>query len=276
MANQIERRLIAAGASPQRAQQFAVQFQKAQQAKSPGKKLTQEDISGAFDSELELASRQLFPDAFRPPSVDDPQIDDYIEFLYPGQSQKIKDRAYKFSAPTLLSAKKSSIPYEKLLADLVESGTSLAKIQELIQTDYNNNNPDLTKFPALGEGGDYGAAAIKAAEKLFGEYNAAQEKLITERQNFLKKDKEYSAGIPAKGLKYGAGTNLKQGIVDIATRPGVKDFYDKTSQTFKQNYPGASQAGGIAVDVALKTANKKGLNPRQDELQRRFDIKYKK
>lgn len=279
MANQIVKRLMAAGASPQRAQQFAAQFQKSVQAKSPGANLKPKDYDDAFDDQLDAASRQLFPNVFRPPAVDDPQIDDYIEFLYPGQGQKIKDRAYKFSAPTLFAARKSSVPYEKILADLVDAGTPLAKIQELIQTDYTNQNPDLVAFPALGESGDYGKAAIKAAEKLFGEYNAVQEKIITEREAFLKKDQNYKYGIPDPKLKYGATTNLKKGVVGIDTIPSVKPFVEKEMTKFST----ARQANptGIApssymnpLENVLDMVNKKGLTPNKDEQQRRFNIKY--
>ena len=266
MANQIVKRLMAAGASPQRAQQFAAQFQKSVQAKSPGANLKPRDYDDAFDEQLDAASRQMFPGVFRPPALDDPQIDDYIEFLYPGQSQKIKDRAYKFSAPTFLAAKTSTVPIEKMFTEAIERGQSLGTLQTILTSDAG--------LDVLGTLSLEDAQAL--AKKLFAEYGAAQEKLVTEREAFLKKDQNYKYGLPDPKLKYGATTNFKQGTVGVDTIPGVKDYYARTNETFKQKYPGASQAGGIAVEGIVKKVSGMGITPNKDEQQRRFNIKYNK
>ena len=78
MANQIVRRLIAAGASPQKANQFAMQFQKT----LPGSNLKPKDVDDAFDLQLDAASRSMFPDAFRPPTYLDEGFEDYFNFVY--------------------------------------------------------------------------------------------------------------------------------------------------------------------------------------------------
>jgi len=274
MANQIVRRLIAAGASPQKANQFAMQFQKT----LPGSNLKPTDVDDAFDLQLDAASRAMFPNVFRPPTADDPQIDGYIEFIAPGQVAKITERAYKFSAPTLFAAQKSTIPYEKTLVGLVKSGVSLAKIQELIAVDLAANDPDLLAYPVLGLTDDVGSAASKSAEKLFSEYGAVQEKLITERESFLNKDQNYKYGLPDPKLTYGYSTNFKKGTIGVDTIPGVKDYFTKANASFRDdpNRAGASQAGGIAIDAIVKKVAGKGLTPNKDEQQRRFNLKYQK
>ena len=80
MANPIVQRLIAAGASPQKAQAFATQFTQKIQTAKPTAKTT--DIQDAFDEELRSLSEAAYPNAFRPPAVDDPRIDDYIAGLF--------------------------------------------------------------------------------------------------------------------------------------------------------------------------------------------------
>jgi hypothetical protein len=269
MDNKIVKRLMAAGASPQRARAFATQFQKSVQAKSPGANLKPRDYDDAFDDQLDAASRQMFPNVFRPPAVDDPQIDDYIEFLYPGQGQKIKERAYKFSAPTFLAAKTSTVPIEQMFTEAIEKGQSLGTLQTILASDAG--------LDVLGTLPLEDAQAL--AKKLFAEYGAAQEKLVTEREAFLKKDQNYKYGIPDPKLKYGATTNLKKGVVGIDTIPSVKPFVEKEMTKFST----ARQANptGIApssymnpLENVLDMVNKKGLTPNKDEQQRRFNIKY--
>ena len=266
MANQIVKRLMAAGASPQRAQQFALQFQKSVQAKSPGANLKPTDYNDAFDLALDAQSRELFPGAFRPPALDDPQIDDYIEFLSPGKSKTLKDRAYKFSAPTFLAAKTSTVPIEQMFTEAIERGQSLGTLQTILTSDAG--------LDVLGTLPLEDAQAL--AKKLFAEYGAAQEKLVLEREKFLNTDQNYKYGLPDPKLKYGYSTNFKKGTVGVDTIPGVKDFFAKTNATFKEKYPGASQAGGVAIDGIVKKVSGMGITPNKDEQQRRFDLKYKK
>ena len=74
MANKITQRLIAAGASPQRAQAFAQQFTKQVQSAQPTITKPQ-DIQDAFDAEIAAYAAVAYPNTFRPPTIDDPKID---------------------------------------------------------------------------------------------------------------------------------------------------------------------------------------------------------
>jgi hypothetical protein len=278
MANQIERRLMAAGASPQRAKQFAVQFQKAQQAKSPSRNLKPKDISDAFAAELEAASRQQFPEAFRPPTSIDPGFLDYAEFvLTPQRFEQLKNRSYLDYAPNFKASLDIGTNTVKgRLAQNIANGYTPDEAIEFARQELALDPTALDDFMDATNPLNTEKNAKKFLDDIYKEKNAFELGIAKDTENTLKLDKEYKAGIPAKGLKYGAGTNLKKGIVDIATRPGVKDFYKKADETFKQKFPGASQAGGIAVETVLKKANQQGLNPRDDEFQRRYDIKFRK
>ena len=216
MANPIVQRLIAAGASPARANAFAAQFAKSQPS------VKTQDLEDAFDEQLGALSQTYFPNVFRPPAVDDPKIDIYLEFIAPGSSKKINDRVFAKTAPTFLKAQNSPIAYEKTLAGLVKAGASLAQIQKVIQTDLEANNPDLIAFPVLDVDTDQGAAAGKTAQKLFTEYNDVQPALIAERQTVLGNNKYYKAGLPDPKLKYGKTEDLSKGIISWKSHPQVE------------------------------------------------------
>ena len=271
MANKIVQRLLAAGASPQRAQQFALQFQKSVQAKSPSANLKPTDYNDAFDLALDAQSRELFPGVFRPPALDDPKIDDYIEFLSPGKSKVLNDRAYKFSAPTFLAAKTSTVPIEKLFAEAIAAGQTAAGLKSMLLTPEGAQS--LGSFPL--------ADANTLADKLFSEYGAAQEKLVLEREKFLNTNQNYKYGLPDPKLQYGTTTDFKKGIVGIDTIPGVKPFVEnemtKFSAARQANPTGITPSSYMnPIENVLSMVKNKGLTPNKDEQQRRFDLKYKK
>ena len=98
MATRIAQRLIAAGASPERAAAFERQFAAAR----PG--IRPRELQDAFDEELAALSRSVYPGTFRPPTLDDPQIDDYINAVY-GKDRY--DNAKRQVAPNYFAAEQS-------------------------------------------------------------------------------------------------------------------------------------------------------------------------
>ena len=98
MANQIVQKLIAAGASPQKAQSFAKQYM-AQTAKAG---IKPKDIQDAFDAEIAAFAAAAYPDTFKPPAVNDPRIRDYIIGAYGSQVlDSINDKSFSYKAPDL-------------------------------------------------------------------------------------------------------------------------------------------------------------------------------
>ena len=92
--SEITRRLVAAGASPARARAFAEQFAKSK----PGVKT--QDLEDAFDEQLAELSKAAFPNVFRPPTLDDPRINDYVAFVYgPNKFAEIESQVSAKNAP---------------------------------------------------------------------------------------------------------------------------------------------------------------------------------
>ena len=98
MKTNITQRLIAAGASPERARAFETQFTAAR----PGAK--KKDIQDAFDKELAAASAALFPTTFKPPKASDADFDAYASLVL---GQPAIDLAVKRAAPNYTSAERT-------------------------------------------------------------------------------------------------------------------------------------------------------------------------
>jgi len=98
MADRLTQRLIAAGASPQRAAAFSRQFAAAR----PG--VTPQKLEDAFDEELGALSRSIYPGTFRPPTLEDPEIDDYIIGVF---GEQRFNNAIKNVAPNYFAAEQS-------------------------------------------------------------------------------------------------------------------------------------------------------------------------
>ena len=98
MANQITQRLIAAGASPQKAQAFAQQYV----AKTAKAGIKPKDIQDAFDAEIAAFAAAAYPNTYKPPAINDPTIRDYIVGAY-GENVlgSIRDKSFSFKAPDL-------------------------------------------------------------------------------------------------------------------------------------------------------------------------------
>jgi len=268
MANQIVRRLIAAGASPQKANQFAMQFQKT----LPGSNLKPTDVDDAFDLQLDAASRAMFPGAFRPPTSLDEGFIDYFNFVYPGKSEALKVKAFDTTAPNYSLAKRNGSQLEKYIVDAIDKNVSLGTFQDvLLDPNFEKLNPGI-----LGKLGN--DEAVQLASKYLTEYNNANENFLKTTETFLNKDQNYKYGLPDPKLTYGYSTNLKKGTIGVDTIPGVKDYFTKANASFRDdpNRAGASQAGGIAIDAIVKKVAGKGLTPNKDEQQRRFNLKYQK
>ena len=205
MANPIVQRLIAAGASPARANAFAAQFAKSQPS------VKTQDLEDAFDEQLGALSQTYFPNVFRPPAVDDPRFDIYLEFIAPGSSKKINDRVFAKTAPTFSAAQKGT-PLEQAIAKRIREGKSLGQMLDTYSA---------AGVATLGNL-KYETDVKPLIEKLFNEYNDVQPALIAERQTVLGDNKYYKAGLPDPKLKYGKTEDLSKGIISWKSHPQVE------------------------------------------------------
>jgi hypothetical protein len=212
MANQIVRRLIAAGASPQRASQFATQFQQSLPGTKP------REIQDAFDAEIAALSKAFFPNTFRPPSMENPQFLDYAIGVFGEDAIRtvIKDNFAKY-APTFTKAQTGGA-YEQKLATLITEDKSLAQLNKQFQDDLLAGED--TGFASSADGQKYIA-------KLFGEYSKANNLSLSGVNTFLNKDKFYKAGLPDPKLKYGKEEDLSAGVISWKTHPQVDAYLKK-------------------------------------------------
>ncbi len=285
MANKIVQRLIAAGATPARAQAFANQFAASQpQASMP------QDIQDAFDQQLFDLSYSLYPSTFKVPRAGDPLFIDYANLvLTPAKVKQVEQKAIALNAPNFSAALKGT-GYEATLAKLVQSGASPTQIKNVIVTDFNNSNPALLAFPVTSATGDALSAASALTDTLFKEFADLDVKKIEVLEKELDKNKNYKFGLPAPTLKYGPKTDLSLGIIDFKTHPSVNKILQKQTgmkkaqleQTYGGAGPQSSAAAGIAVpspqeeqDILTKLLGTKAT-PFVDEIKRREFLKQKK
>jgi len=212
MANQIVQRLIAAGASPQKAQAFATQFAKSRPGLKPQK------LEDAFDAELGAITASLYPNTFRPQDLDDVQTIDYFKGIY---GQPKYDQLIKTTAPTYSAALNSANQYIKDIALAAQQGISLDSVIASIRTDALT---DETLFGGLNE-----EDAITQTNKIYTDFA----KTTTAAKNFLSKDKYYKANLPDPKLTYGKTANLAAGVIDFRTHPSVEKYITQMPKELK-------------------------------------------
>jgi hypothetical protein len=305
MADKLTQRLIAAGASPQRAAAFTKQFA----ASRPGVK--PQKLEDAFDEELGAIASSIWPNTYRPPLIDDPEIDDYIIGAY-GEDKlnNIVEKAWSTSAPTFKKSiaglssgqDKTGLNIDQYIAyELYYGGKTAGQIQNELQTQ-----------EGLAFTGNLLPSDVNArVNKLSTELNNVAVKENSLKKSFLTGDKYYKAGLPTPKLKYGKSTNLKAGEIGIDTLPGVPKFIEEQAPiefarvesqrpAVQENVPflsGAIQAGipgasassymdpkfkntedmskETIVNKLLGTVTKKGQSPFFDEVKRRESVKGK-
>jgi hypothetical protein len=221
MADKLTQRLIAAGASPQRAAAFTKQFA----ASRPGVK--PQKLEDAFDEELGAIALSIWPNTYRPPSIDDPEIDDYIIGAY-GEDKlnNISEKAWSTAAPTFKKSiaglsqgqDKTGLNIDQYIAyELYYGGKTAGQIQNELQTQ-----------EGLAFTGNLLPSDVNArVNKLSTELNNVAVKENSLKKSFLTGDKYYKAGLPTPKLKYGKSTNLKAGEIGIDTLPNVPKFLEE-------------------------------------------------
>lgn len=218
MATRIAQRLIAAGASPERAAAFERQFAAAR----PG--LKPRELQDAFDTELGAISQSIWPNTFRPPSVEDPAIDDYIRGIY-GEEEldRIDLKAWETKAPRTWKVAQTlgdNPPKPTLdkgldayiVWNLLYGGKSVGDLQNELQTEESlalTGNLLPSDVNSLVNTYAREVAGIEATQR-------------AARRSFLNNDKYYKAGLPHPKLKYGETTDLAKGIIDYRTNPTVQ------------------------------------------------------
>lgn len=306
MASKLTQRLIAAGASPERAQQFTTLA--AQRAirggmpretggtgsgdgVNPQPPKREEDIippgiragataEVAFDPQITAIAQAKYPMTWRAPALDAPEVEDYIIGIHGDKvNTDLINRAYAEKAPDFLKLKTS---FEQKYKDPAKINPMAYTFNDKLFAWLSNDvsleqvKEQIAADAVTGPGSLGGLKVQEAqqlAESLWSQYNAAQEQIVTNRSEYLKNnDKYFTASLPHPKLKYGPSTNYKMGTVSIRTLPNIEPWLKQYNEYARANFPGSSAAAGIAVDKTLKklTANKQ--TPFTDEVIRRQDL----
>ena len=229
MASRIVQRLVAAGASPERAAAFEAQFAKARPGLAPKK------LEDAFDEELGAISASIWPNTFRPQDLDDAQTIEYFKGIYgPEKYNQIVAKA----APMYSSALGSANQYIKDIASAAQQGIPLADVTASIR---NDALTDSSVFGGLTE-----EDIISQAGKIYTDYNKAS----GAAKSFLSKDKYYKANLPNPKIKYGRTTDLAAGVIDYRTHPSVEKYIAQKPQEKLAISPSGAGISPIAARAA--------------------------
>jgi hypothetical protein len=254
MADRIAQRLIAAGASPERAAAFSKQFAAAR----PG--ITPKKLEDAFDTELGAISQSIWPNTFRPQDLDDAQTVEYFIGVY---GQPKYDQLIKTTAPTYSAALNSANQYIKDIASAAKQGISLDSVIASVR---NDALTDESVFGGLKE-----SDVITQVNKIYTDYT----KTATAAKNFLAKDKYYKANLPDPKLKYGKQADLAAGVIDYKTHPSVEKYITEKPQEKLAISPGGAGISPIAARAARVPTGMAGVEaiqkPGKDYEDRLFD-----
>jgi len=270
--NRLGQRLMAAGASPERAQQFVeqVEFNKGPQLPEFGGGQRLMALGDPFDDQSRAASESFpeFQNVFRPPSASDSSFKDYVDVvLGRGAYNSLTAKYTKGAAPLWEASKRSNSMLDKAIVQAItEKNASIAEITESLL--------NATSVGLLG--GRTPQQAVDYAEKVFADYTKLQnfdvnEKLVQE----LNKNKAYEFGLPDQKLRYGLTTDLKKGTISIMTHPQVAKVYRQVAPMLKGD-PAAEAKFNSWITGVLADANAQKRTPYLDEVRRREKFRGKK
>jgi hypothetical protein len=200
---------------------------------------------------------------YQPPEFGTPEFQQYFDYTKgPGAYKKIENNLYAKYAPTYKAALTSTSPLDKAIIPYLPKGIAPQQIVD-----------GLMKNPAA-----YGLTSRDQAEsyvnKLFNEYTGVVDKVDTFIGTI---DKNYRYKLPDPKFKYGATTNFKAGTIDVLNNYWANTKYKAYEQQLKSSgkYTPAqiTQALGTAKIELAKVVTSKGATPFNDEKARRDALK---
>ena len=235
--NPVVQRLIAAGASPARAQQFVQQYTQSVAGRTAPAGTKPKSIEDWFDLDLAAAVESQYPTAYSwLPNINDPQsVKDYITGAYgPNQVKLLEDKAVRLNAPNFTRIH-STVPVtadgkfdfskgnvdQWIVFELV-TGESAGTIKSALSDPTSEIKKAATLYPD-NKGIKIGDAASLATtvDSYSGEKTKADKSKETYLNSFIQGDKYFKSKIPNPKFTYGDKTDLANGIIDFRTHPTV-------------------------------------------------------
>ncbi len=258
--NPFRQRLIAAGASPMKANQFIEQraFETGKPVGFTGKP---KGPSEWYNENYAGASESLYPQGFRPPTVDAPDFKAYYDVVYgKGAYDKFGQQAFSKalakSAPLYNSALKSTNPVDQIIVAALKQGKSLLALQEQF---LSKEVPGTALTPQQ---------MVDYAGKLYTEYGNAQQAISDIYNKQISNNRDYKYRLPDPKLRYGTSTNFSAGTVDILSNAGAAKAYNAYAAKVKDPAK-LAQFKSYLVSEATKAK----LTPWKDEARRRDALK---
>jgi len=281
--NRLGQRLMAAGASPERAQQFVQQkaFETGAPVGMPTAATRPKGPSEWYNETYQNSSAALYPKGFRPPNPDDPQFGTYYDFVFgKGSYQKEFDKAIASEAPEYRVAALSVAPLDQTITKMIKQGYDLTKIQEYLRSPEASQAGALRGYTdAAGQKNVIAALtadqAIFRATEIFDSYQNAKVAVGDKLTTAAKNNKDYKFGLPDPKLRYGTKTDLSKGTVDVLTNPTAAKAYAAYVQSLGQDRMAAQKAASY-LNALVAEVNKRQITPWKDEAKRRDSLKGKK
>lgn len=218
------------------------------------------DIQDAFDAEIAAFVVGQYPNTFRPPTINDPRINDYIKGAY-GENvlNDITTKSFQFKAPDLYKILLANPNLETTPDNQLGLDALIVKKVYIEQQPIGQLKNDLaagTYKDPTGKKSITGALLPSEYSGLVDKYagqDAAQLEEETKlKTNFLTSDKYYKVGLVTPNIKYGKTEDLAAGIIDFRTHPSVAKYFATKAPT-KEQFP-------VGNKLTIPTGNM-GISP---------------
>lgn len=259
----IAQRLIAAGASPERAAEFERQFTERQLIKAGQRQIEKSDLEDTFDQELAALVLATYPSIYRPPT---PDSDDFIPYMKsitsPIEFKKIenklqpidKESLYLQFSPEYARAVNSKESFYKNIVKWIQAGRPFGEIESTIRetalafpSNYVTKTADFYVKEAKKVYDDYVSATPKVEEAFTTAADTNASIILKSLPPAAKKFYEFQIVDPS--YKWGPKTDYANKTISIETYPAIEKRIPNLS-TLKalQSTPASSYMSGLGPE----------------------------
>jgi hypothetical protein len=271
--NQFRQRLMAAGASPERAgklvEERSMRIPELDRlpgatptpTRAPASTTRPQGPNEWYNEDYLEQSEALLPGAFRAPKLGDPNFVKYFDFVF-GKGAYSKVAPLTLSqAPNYSTAKSSQEPFDIFVVNAVQSGASWPQVLGYVKDAVNKKAISWPTEMLDTEALDY-------AKSIWNEYNRYGKPNEKAYQEAIKQNKDFQYRMPDRRLKYGTMTNFDVGTVDILTNPRALSLFNSFAAKNPDSRNQAKYKAWLASEFT-----RLGRTPWTDERDRRDSLK---
>jgi hypothetical protein len=268
MASKIVQRLIAAGASPERAQTFETQYLNEQLTKTGQRRIEKSDLENTFDNELAALVIATYPTLYRPPTADSDDFIPYMKSLVtPLEFKKIqnklqpidKEALYMKFAPEYARAvnQQNRQPFYRSIIKGIKEGITDAELETYIREDalafrnkYLTVNADTLVADMKNIYNDYVSATPKVEDAFTTAADTNSTIILKALPPAAKKFYEFQIVDPS--YKWGTKTDYNAKTISVDTYPAIEKRIPNLS-TLKQMQ--STPASSYMKDIGAEGLN---------------------